>query len=58
MPVYNSMFRAKRGHGYECGSGGMVDTLVLEASAERHESSSLFFRTKKFGWFLQPPWFP
>ena len=29
-----------------CGSGGMVYTLVLEASAERIKSSSLFSRTK------------
>ena len=30
----------------KCASGGMVYTLVLEASAERIESSSLSLRTK------------
>ena len=29
-----------------CGIGGMVDTLVLGTSVERHESSSLLSRTK------------
>jgi hypothetical protein len=34
-------------HGYASGNGGMVDTLVLEASAERRESSSLSSRTSR-----------
>ena len=33
----------------KCVSGGMVDTLVLEASGESRESSSLSLRTKQFG---------